>query len=297
MTDDLIARLRREAECWTPRGEMETLLLAAAEALAALEAKLDGCADELTERRDALEEALGVNAARAAEALAAASLRAEAAEARMERMKQSTDRDELLDRLEAAEAALAAASRPQQENQCHVSEQDRGSSLRAAMDRPLGGPVPSVSTPAAPPPWQPMDTFRAHMRETEWFFWCVPKTADETYCDTSGKPIVSRAAPYLHRGKYKSWGSLSKATHFMPLPSPPGQPVAVSCALEGCHYEFHHAAYNAMKLRAEAAEATNASPAASPPWLALPSPPASAPQPTEVEKHDEDSLTRVDREC
>lgn len=46
----------------------------------------------------------------------------------------------------------------------------------------------------------------------------------------------------------------------------PGRPVAVSCALEGCHYEFHHAAYNAMKLRAEAAEATNASPAAPPPW-------------------------------
>lgn len=55
----------------------------------------------------------------------------------------------------------------------------------------------------------------------EVFFWIVPKTADETYLDTSGRPIVSTHAPYLHRGQWGSWGALSKATHWMPLPEPP----------------------------------------------------------------------------
>jgi hypothetical protein len=66
--------------------------------------------------------------------------------------------------------------------------------------------------------WQPIETAP---REDEVFFWIVPKIADETYVNTSGQAIISNAAPYLHRGKWKSWGSLSKPTHWMPLPAPP----------------------------------------------------------------------------
>lgn len=80
---------------------------------------------------------------------------------------------------------------------------------------------------ARPPVWQPIETLTDPDREV--FLWCVPKTVDETYVDTSGRPIVSNHQPYLHRGKLKSWGALSKATHWMPLPDPPtgtGEPPA-----------------------------------------------------------------------
>jgi len=66
--------------------------------------------------------------------------------------------------------------------------------------------------------WQPIKTAP---RETEVFFWVRPKTADETYVDTSGKPIVSHAPARLHRGRWKSWSALEIATHWMPLPSAP----------------------------------------------------------------------------
>jgi len=66
--------------------------------------------------------------------------------------------------------------------------------------------------------WQPIETAP---REEIVHFWIVPKTADETYRDTSGDPIVCNHVPYLHKGRYASWGALSKATHWMPLPQAP----------------------------------------------------------------------------
>lgn len=71
---------------------------------------------------------------------------------------------------------------------------------------------------AQTPQWQPIETAP---REEEVFFWIVPKTAEESYTDTSGRSICSTAPPYLHRGKWKTWNSLSKATHWMPLPARP----------------------------------------------------------------------------
>ena len=59
-------------------------------------------------------------------------------------------------------------------------------------------------------------------KDREVFFWCVPKTPDEAYMDTSGNSIFSIHEPFLHRGHFGSWSSLSKATHWMPLPSAPG---------------------------------------------------------------------------
>ena len=71
--------------------------------------------------------------------------------------------------------------------------------------------------------WQPIETCNCSIHD-ELFFWIVPKTADETYRDTSGNPIVATFSGYIHRGKLRTWGGLSKATHWMPLPSPPIDP-------------------------------------------------------------------------
>jgi hypothetical protein len=86
-----------------------------------------------------------------------------------------------------------------------------------ALNNPLAAaPVPCAASPADP--WQPIETAP---RNAEVFFWIVPKTPEESYTDSSGKPIVGDFQPFLHRGKFKTWGGLSKATHWMPLPTPP----------------------------------------------------------------------------
>jgi len=66
--------------------------------------------------------------------------------------------------------------------------------------------------------WEPIETAP---RDVDALFWVVPKTADETYLDSSDNQIFSGGIPYLHRGKYGNWSSLSKATHWMKLPEPP----------------------------------------------------------------------------
>jgi hypothetical protein len=83
---------------------------------------------------------------------------------------------------------------------------DRGHPLRAeALAPPDDG-------------WQPIATCP---HDADVFFWLVPKTADESYTDTSGKPIVSDHAPYWKRGRWLSWGALSKPTHWRPMFAPP----------------------------------------------------------------------------
>ena len=66
--------------------------------------------------------------------------------------------------------------------------------------------------------WQPIETAP---KDGDALFWVVPKTADETYLDSNNKPIVTNHEPYLHMGRRGSWSSLSKATHWRPLPAPP----------------------------------------------------------------------------
>ena len=56
--------------------------------------------------------------------------------------------------------------------------------------------------------------------EKVWF-WLIPKSSEECPHDTSGKPIVSNAEPFMDICKWKCWGSLSKPTYWMPLPEPP----------------------------------------------------------------------------
>lgn len=79
---------------------------------------------------------------------------------------------------------------------------------------------------AAPSPaaWQPIET--APKNEECWF-WIVPKNVDETYYDTSNRPILARFAPFAFVTKHGCWMSLAKATHWMPyykpLPPPPSE--------------------------------------------------------------------------
>lgn len=48
-------------------------------------------------------------------------------------------------------------------------------------------------------------------------FWTVP---NDGFLDGSGKPIVSTHSG-LHIGMSRSWSSLQRATHWMPLPDSP----------------------------------------------------------------------------
>ena len=99
--------------------------------------------------------------------------------------------------------------------------------IRWQLDRPgddwfplYAHPMPSPA-PKLPGAWQPIATAP---RDTFVWFYVVPKTADETYCNTSGEPILSLSPPEVRRGIFnKSWNSLCKATHWHPdtTPSPP----------------------------------------------------------------------------
>jgi hypothetical protein len=73
--------------------------------------------------------------------------------------------------------------------------------------------------------WQSMDT-APHDREV--LFWLRPKTADEAWHDSSGNPVLTEREPHIQRCKFKCWGSLWTATHWMEpwKPSPPDQTPA-----------------------------------------------------------------------
>ena len=68
--------------------------------------------------------------------------------------------------------------------------------------------------------WQPIETAP---HGPACLFWVVPKSKEETWTDTSGRPITAHGEPYIVMGPYGQWGSLWKATHWMPLPSAPTQ--------------------------------------------------------------------------
>ena len=80
-------------------------------------------------------------------------------------------------------------------------------------------PQPIFASRPAETRWHPIDARTP--REDRVFFWVVPKTADESYTNTSGEPITSNHKGYRHEGKWGTWGALSKPTHWMPLPAPP----------------------------------------------------------------------------
>lgn len=59
--------------------------------------------------------------------------------------------------------------------------------------------------------------------DKECWYWIVPKTEEETYHDSSGKPIISKMEPCAVVTKWQWWSSLTKATHWQPyiVPEPP----------------------------------------------------------------------------
>ena len=77
--------------------------------------------------------------------------------------------------------------------------------------------------------WHPIETAP---RGPACLFWVVPKSAEETWTDTSGWPVTARGEPYIVMGPYGDWGSLWKATHWMPLPRAPID--APHCPTCGC---------------------------------------------------------------
>jgi hypothetical protein len=68
--------------------------------------------------------------------------------------------------------------------------------------------------------WQPISTAP---KDEAVDFWITPLTVqDKHYTDSSGNPILMLdEPPRRHVGKYGTWSSLMKATHWMPQPKPP----------------------------------------------------------------------------
>jgi hypothetical protein len=73
-----------------------------------------------------------------------------------------------------------------------------------------------------PEGWQPIATAP---KDVEALFWVIAKTAEEAYLDEDGHSIFTGGAPRIEKCKLGHWSSLSKATHWRPLPPPPaGEP-------------------------------------------------------------------------
>lgn len=73
--------------------------------------------------------------------------------------------------------------------------------------------------------WQPIETAP---RDKHAWFWIRPKTAEETYVDTSNRPIVSPGEAHAEYTRYGRWSSLWTATHWMPNDPPPAPKDGVS---------------------------------------------------------------------
>jgi len=81
----------------------------------------------------------------------------------------------------------------------------------------------AASTGTAPQGWQPIETAP---KDEIVDFWIVPLSPEESFVDTSGKPIFATGPGRRHTGRLKTWGALYKATHWSrPLPSPPPEPT------------------------------------------------------------------------
>lgn len=65
--------------------------------------------------------------------------------------------------------------------------------------------------------WQPIETAP---QDLDALFWIVAKTSEEAGMDMS-PGLLFVDAPALFMGRFQSWSSLTKATHWMPLPDPP----------------------------------------------------------------------------
>ena len=136
-------------------------------------------------------------------------------------MSEHPTSNELIEQIRRAHAS--ACPKPTENpawTNCHV---DCGI-LLAELDRQRAE-VERLTREAAE--WQPIETAP---RGPACLFLIVPKSEEETWADTSGRPITAHGEPYIVMGPYGQWGSLWKATHWMPLPrAPAGTPHCPTC--------------------------------------------------------------------
>ena len=66
--------------------------------------------------------------------------------------------------------------------------------------------------------WRPIETAP---HGPVCLFLIAPKSEEETWANTSGRPIAANGEPHIVMGPYGQWGCLWKATHWMPLPRAP----------------------------------------------------------------------------
>jgi Protein of unknown function (DUF551) len=87
----------------------------------------------------------------------------------------------------------------------------------------LPGLLSAALSSAAPAreTWQPIETLPESRHNEQMLFWVIPKPPEECPRDTSGNSIFGGGQPHIEMIKFRCWSSLSKATHWMPLPSPP----------------------------------------------------------------------------
>ena len=69
--------------------------------------------------------------------------------------------------------------------------------------------------------WHPIATAP---RAVDAWFWLRPKTAEEAYTDTDGKPITYDFPPYAKVTKFNQWSGLTTATHWQPYIVPAAPP-------------------------------------------------------------------------
>ncbi len=70
--------------------------------------------------------------------------------------------------------------------------------------------------------WQPTATCPREA-DTEYIFWCEPKTDDEIRASNGGILVPCPPSARLFIGEYGYWQFQQKATHWRPLPDPPAQ--------------------------------------------------------------------------
>ena len=136
------------------------------------------------------------------------------------------------DELEAVLVRTPGEAQIDNERESGVMPSDSEASRTGRESRPISAPtgapvtagaqhpVDNTAPGAAREPWHPMETAP---RDHVVFFWVRAKTADETYRDTSGRPILSTSRPHLHRGRFGTWGALETATQWTETrdPDPP----------------------------------------------------------------------------
>lgn len=71
--------------------------------------------------------------------------------------------------------------------------------------------------------WQPIDTHPGYSSKLVSLFWIVPREAHEQpRFEESDEPVkfTMEQDHQYHKGRYGSWSSLCKATHWLPLAPP-----------------------------------------------------------------------------